>query len=157
MKRRVGFPLAAHLLLHDERGRVLFQRRRSTGYADGQWSVPAGHVEARETLHDACVREALEEVGVRLRAQDLALACIQQKHDTDGEDRLDAFFTAVLPPGAVARIQEPGRSDALEWAQPASPPQPLVPYVAAALRHTVSGGPVLAYFGLGPHAACGAR
>jgi mutator protein MutT len=40
--------------------------RRGRGAAQGQWSVPGGHVEWGETLHEAVVRETLEETGLEV-------------------------------------------------------------------------------------------
>lgn len=141
------FPVAVHLLLKDEDGNVLFQRRAGTGYADGRWSVPAGHVEVGETLHDACVRECLEELGVRIETEGLQFLLIQQKHDVDGQERVDAFFTAPLPEGAEPAIAEPERCDGLIWTRPERPPSETVAYVAAALRTILRSEGTLAYYG----------
>ena len=40
--------------------------RRARGAAQGQWSVPGGHVEWGETLHEAVVRETYEETGLEV-------------------------------------------------------------------------------------------
>ena len=40
--------------------------RRGRGAAQGQWSVPGGHVEWGETLHEAVVRETHEETGLEV-------------------------------------------------------------------------------------------
>jgi 8-oxo-dGTP diphosphatase len=40
--------------------------RRGRGAAQGQWSVPGGHVEWGETLHEAVVREMHEETGLEV-------------------------------------------------------------------------------------------
>lgn len=139
--------VAAHLWLLDTDGRILFQRRAGTGYADGSWSVPAGHVEPGETLHAACVREAAEEIAVELDEAALEFACVQHKHDTDGQERIDVFFSAQLPEGQVPRIVEHHRASAQVWRHPSEPPLPVVPYVAAALDHWLCGGGPLGYFG----------
>ena len=49
--------------VHD--GAVLLVRR-GRGPAAGEWSVPGGHVEMGETLHEAIVREVLEETGLEV-------------------------------------------------------------------------------------------
>lgn len=139
--------VAAHLWLVDDEGRILFARRANTGYADGQWSVPAGHVEQGETLAAACAREVLEEVGVVVDASRLAFKLVQHKRDFDGDERIDMFFAVRLPPGQTPRICEPTRCDGLMWALPTDPPGPLVGYVANALRHYTEGLMGVAYFG----------
>ena len=59
---------AAYVILLREGGRgpeVLLQLWRGTGYMDGHWACEAaGHVEAGESVLDAAVREAHEEIGV---------------------------------------------------------------------------------------------
>lgn len=48
----------------DAEGRVLWVRRRDNGL----WSLPSGHVEPAETVHEAVRREVLEETGLTVRA-----------------------------------------------------------------------------------------
>ena len=136
MRTRHQMAVAVHLWLSDDAGRILFMRRHNSGYADGQWSVPAGHVERGESLVAACLREAFEEIGIRVKASALEFRLLQHKRDIDGEERIDVFFAATCPPGQRPRIVEPHRCDAIEWRPRLTPPLPLVPYVAAALIHT---------------------
>lgn len=140
--------VAAHLLLENERGEVLFLRRSGTGYADGQWSIPAGHIDPGETLVEACVRETVEEIGVDLAEDSVRAALVQHKQDTDGEERIDVFFAASLPPTQFPVIAEPDKCDALTWAPVDTPPEPLVAYVRAALQAIGNDpGRFLNYFG----------
>jgi acetyl-CoA carboxylase carboxyl transferase subunit beta len=39
---------------------------RGSGASRGRWSIPGGHVELNETVHEAVVREVLEETGVEV-------------------------------------------------------------------------------------------
>ena len=50
---------------------VLLLLRADTGYMDGYWAVPAGHVERGESVLAAAVRELKEEVGIDVDPSDL--------------------------------------------------------------------------------------
>ena len=146
-KNRHQMAVAAHLWLFDVQGRSLFLRRANTGYADGQWSVPAGHVEQGETIAEACVREAHEEIGIVLAPEELRFSLVQHKRDFDGEERIDVFFAANLPTGQTATIREPTYCDGLTWSEPGHAPDPLVEYIASALAHRDDGHSNLIYWG----------
>jgi 8-oxo-dGTP pyrophosphatase MutT (NUDIX family) len=51
---------ASGVLVADEQGRVLLQRRRDTG----QWAIPMGKQEFGETPSECAIRETLEETGI---------------------------------------------------------------------------------------------
>ena len=91
---------AAYVILLREGGRgpeVLLQLRRGTGYMDGHWACgAAGHVEAGESVLDAAVREAREEIGVVVDPRALEpLTAMHRSNDVGGaalEQRVDFFF-----------------------------------------------------------------
>lgn len=57
------------------RDRVLMVRRGPLrAWAPDAWDVPGGHIEQGESEHEALVREADEELGVRLRPSSFELA-----------------------------------------------------------------------------------
>lgn len=62
MSRRPEVAVGAVAVDH---GRLLLVRR-GHGPGAGLWSVPGGRVEPGETLHDAVVREAMEETGLEV-------------------------------------------------------------------------------------------
>lgn len=136
-KLRNSYPLAVHVLLF-EGHKVLFLQRANTGYADGQWSVPAGHVEAGESASTAALRECREEVGVDVNPTDLTLALVQHKRDPlDGEERVDLFFRVSRFAGEP-RNCEPEKCAQLQWAAPEDTSH-VVGYVAHALDRIGEG------------------
>lgn len=69
-----GFHRSVSALMADGE-RVLMVRRGPTrAWAPDRWDVPGGHIEQGEGEHAALVREASEELGVRLRAGSFSLA-----------------------------------------------------------------------------------
>ena len=128
---------AAYVVLLRE-GKILLQRRFNTGYMDGYYSVPAGHVDKGETFTQCAVREAKEEIGAELNLQDLKLAHIMHRF-SGGEwgelgYRIDLFFTVEKWQGNI-EIKEPEKCDDLKWFDLANLPENIIPYVATALEN----------------------
>jgi ADP-ribose pyrophosphatase YjhB (NUDIX family) len=107
---------------------VLLSRRLNTGWHDGWWSLPAGHVEGGESCVDAVVRETAEEIGVVVRPSDLVPLCTV--HRTRGnvdpiDERVDFFFAAETWSGEPT-ILEPDRCSELGWYALKDLPEPIV-------------------------------
>jgi 8-oxo-dGTP diphosphatase len=133
-------PAAYVLLLAD--GAVLLQLRQNTGYRDGYWAAAAaGHVEADESVFDAAIREAREEIGVGLDPDDLTPLCAM--HRTHGnrrpiDERVDFFFTCTTWEGDP-RVLEPQKSGGLEWFPLTDLPEKVVPHERAVLTALAEG------------------
>lgn len=133
----------AHLLLfrrneadggvHDE---VLLLQRFNTGWEDGKYSVVAGHVDGGETIREAMVREALEEVGIVLAPDDLRF--VEIMHRNSDTERLSFFFTASHWQGEPSN-REPDKCSEVAWFRRDALPQPMVAYVRDAIERCGSG------------------
>ena len=129
--------MAVHvLLLRDEE--VLLLRRGNTGYEDGKLSVVAGHVEPGESVTQAAVREALEEVGIELSHDRLRVVGVI--HRRSEEERVDFFLAYPLGrDGEEPENREPGKCSELVWANLGSLPEDTIPYVRAGIENFRSG------------------
>jgi 8-oxo-dGTP diphosphatase len=124
-----GIPTGVHILL-EQGGQILLMRRAGTGFFDGLYSLPGGHVEPGESLFQTARREAAEELGVSLDAADLAWVGVVHRHsDTN---RIDFFVRADRWRGEPY-INEPAKCDALGWFPRDGLPAALVPYIGVAL------------------------
>jgi 8-oxo-dGTP pyrophosphatase MutT (NUDIX family) len=122
---------------------VLLLQRANTGYMDGKYSLPAGHVDGDEPAIDAAVREAEEEVGVRLVRDKLRLAHVMHRQadnsDRDGKHERVDFFFEVREWSGEPRNNEPHKCSELRWAPLAALPEAMVPEVRLALKNIVAG------------------
>ncbi|MET9216305.1 MULTISPECIES: NUDIX hydrolase [Actinomycetes] len=125
--------VGVHLVLLDGDGRVLLGRRRDTGFGDGLFHVPAGHLEAGESAVAGLIREAREEVGVEIDAREVEFA-----HVLHSDERVQLFFTVRRWGGEVAN-REPGKCSELRWFDPAALPGEIVEYCAVGVRAALSG------------------
>jgi 8-oxo-dGTP pyrophosphatase MutT (NUDIX family) len=140
---------AAYVILRREDGHVLLLLREGTGWMDGHWAVPAGHVEARESVFAAARREAREEAGVTIDPADLQPLCAMHRTHPDHDpidERVDFFFTASRWSGAP-RLMEPDKAAGLDWFALDKLPEPVVPHEQQVLEALSRGSlpPVVAY------------
>lgn len=109
---------------------VLLQLRRGTGYRDGHWAVLAGHVDPGESVHEAAVREAAEEAGVAVRAEDLRPLTTLHRFERGGpavEQRVDVFFEVDAWTGTPEH-READRAERMGWFPLDDLPEPVVPH-----------------------------
>ncbi len=150
MTKHSKFPVTVHLLFLRE-GKVLLARRHQTGYMDGQYSVPAGHLDGGETVIQAAQREAREEVGLELEAEAISFACVL--HRFEDEERVD-FFVRVARWDGTPVNTEPNKCDDLRWFSLSRMPETLIPYVRKGLHNALMGVPY-DEFGWGKEAEIG--
>lgn len=129
-----------HVLLI-EGDNVLMALRQGTGYADGQWNVPSGHLEDEEHTAAGAAREVAEEIGVTVDLEDLTLVhVIDHRGSLAAAPRLGLFFTATRWTGTAVNA-EPRKCGGIAWYPLAAPPADTVAYHAAAMAHIVAGRP----------------
>ena len=132
---RTTFPVTVHLFFFRE-NQILMLRRFNTGFADGQYSLPAGHLDGNETVIAAAAREAQEEVGVRLEAEHIRFSSVM--HRLDGEERVD-FFVEVQSWDGQPVNAEPEKCDDVRWVDLDDLPSNTIPYIRQALRNHQAG------------------
>jgi 8-oxo-dGTP diphosphatase len=123
------YPLAVHVFFvrGDE---ILLLRRLNTGFEDGKLSVVAGHVEPRETVRQAALRESREEVGLELSPELIRVVGVMHRKSED--ERIDFFLSYPLEAGEPRNV-EPHKCSELVWAKRSELPADTIPYVRAAI------------------------
>ena len=130
MTARPRFDIIAHTFVFDH-GRLLLLRRANTGFLDGYYSLPGGHVEAGEEVAHAAVREVEEEAGVEVLEIEPSIVMPYGVG-------VDFLFEAKRWRGTPA-IGEPDRCDDLVWVSPDRLPEKTAPYLRKALELRSTG------------------
>ncbi|PID31666.1 NUDIX hydrolase, partial [Candidatus Saccharibacteria bacterium] len=107
---------SAIYLILQQGDKTLCIRRHNTGYRDGEYTLPAGHVEADETFTETCIREAKEEICVIIKETDLKLVHVMQRYEEDVYVT-DYYFMVRQWEGEPV-IGEPDRADDIAWLAP---------------------------------------
>ena len=128
---RAQFPVTVHLFLFRE-NQILLLRRFNTGFRDGEYSVPAGHLDGGETVIAAAEREGEEEVGVRIEPGDIIFSIVM--HGIEEDERVD-FFVHILKWQGEPFNAEPDKCDDLRWSDIVQLPANIIPYVKQALEN----------------------
>lgn len=132
---RARFPVTVHLFFFREH-QILLLRRFNTGFRDGEYSVPAGHLDGGETVMDAATREAGEEVGVKIKENDMTFSNVM--HRIEDDERVD-FFVQVHQWQGEPFNAEPDKCDDLRWVDIDTLPANIIPYVKQALENHLNG------------------
>lgn len=125
------------LLIRDDH--VLMSLRQGTGYADGLWQIPSGHLEADEHTAAGAAREAAEEIGILVDPLKLELVHFLDHRAPGEQPRLGFFYQAHTWNGEPYNA-EPHKCGGLAWHPLTDLPRNTVPYHAAALSHVVGTG-----------------
>lgn len=102
---------------------ILFGKRKNSGFCDGMYSLPAGHVEDNDTgLEDAIKRESMEELGGFI-PKSLKLSHVLYRMDKFDlnprkDTRIDLFFeNEIHEESEILNIanSEPEKCESLDW------------------------------------------
>jgi mutator protein MutT len=114
--------------------KILMLLREGTGWKDGLWGLPAGHLEADETIKEALVREVKEEVGINISEANTTLYHVMHRHEIDEKnfEYIDFIFKIEYWEGEPINA-EPSKCNRIEWFDIDHLPTEIVPNVKAAI------------------------
>lgn len=133
-------PYIAALVFFRQNNSVLLTRRFNTGWSDGTYSVPSGHIEENENVIEAAVRECEEEVGITIEPSDLKIAHVSYRKSDDGRTYVD-FFLVCEKWAGEPRNCEPDKCDDVRWFPVDSLPENTTPIIRAALHNILQENP----------------
>lgn len=126
---RYKIKVAVYIFLIKE-NKILLARRVNTGWQDGNYGIPAGHIESDETMVDGAIREMKEEAGVTVKPEDMKYI-----HTMHRKGRyIDIFFTASAWEGEP-HIVETDKCDDMNWFPLNDLPKNIIPSVKHAIQN----------------------
>jgi len=111
INKRFTIRCAVYLFLIKANKLFLIQRK-NTGWEDGKYGVPSGHLEENETVREAVFREAKEEAKIDIEKNKLKIVHIM--HRKSNFDYIDLYFTIKNWKGEPTNAEE-GKSDKYGW------------------------------------------
>ena len=132
---RLKLKIAVYAILVKD-GKVLMGRRFKTGWQDGNYGLPSGHLEAGETLVEALIRETFEETGISLKKEDVQFVHVMHRKLI----YIDFFFYADHFEGEP-KIMEPDKCDDWNWFPLKTLPENTIPSVRSAVENYQNGIP----------------
>ena len=117
------------------RKEILMLKRAGTGYFDGYYDLPGGHLEAGEDIFDGMIREAKEEIGIKLKRDDMEIIHIYHKYI---KGMLKFVFKADKYEGTPIN-NEPEACEKIEWIELDNLPENIVPSIKEELENIQNG------------------
>ena len=114
MAERFKTTICVDLMISRNLGQVkeiLLMKRKNTGFNDGEYELPGGHLEANEDLFDAMIREAKEELLLDIDRKSLKIATIMHHYTSN---RLNVIFK-LDGKNLNPQIGEPNKCESLNW------------------------------------------
>ena len=121
--------LAQAVIIKDNK--VLLQKRQNTGYCDGMYCLPGGHVESGETQIEALIRELNEELNLyEISSSNFDVFKIIERTSTNKNlHYIDFIFKNIRPIDFEQIINnEPNKCEKLEWFELDELPCDMIPY-----------------------------
>jgi 8-oxo-dGTP diphosphatase len=145
MSDRTNF-LQAVLIVIQKDDKVLLHKRKNTGWMDGWYDVPSGHVESKESIPAAACREILEETGIKISNDQMKLVHISQADAGNGKPYTYFVFKADKWEGEPV-LKEPQMAEAMNFYPIDNLPPKIPPYTKSGILNSNSTVLTFSYFG----------
>ena len=129
-----NFLSAIYLIVRNNEGKILLQRRQGTKLWPGFLALPAGHVDEGENVYDAAIREAREELSITITKQDIVDAFVVNRRNKSLLPYFDVYFEISSYEGKI-KINEPEKCSELKWVDINDLPSDMIDFEIEAIRN----------------------
>ena len=129
-----NFLASIYLIIKNNEGKILLQRRQGTKLWPGFLALPAGHVDEGENVYDAAIREAREELSITITKQDIIDSFVVNRRNKSLSPYFDVYFEISSYKGQI-KINEPEKCSELKWVDINNLPNDMIDFEIDAIRN----------------------
>lgn len=139
MEERYKSKIVVDLLLKrknkNNKEEILLSLRENTGYRDGYYDLPGGHVDENEDLFIAMIREAKEEIGIDIFREDMKIFHIYHHF----RKNMLKFVFSVNKYKGILINNEPEKCKELKWFEVENLPENIIPKIRKEILDVENG------------------
>jgi 8-oxo-dGTP diphosphatase len=120
-----------------EGNKVLMLLRKNTTWFDNYYSLPAGRLNKNEYASVGTMREVAEEVGVKVKPEDLEFVHCAERHDQHEDGSVDTYFDIffhIKKWEGELRNNELDKCERMEWLDINNLPDNVIPFIKRVLE-----------------------
>ena len=133
-----NFLASIYLIIKNNEGKILLQRRQGTKLWPGFLALPAGHVDEGENAIEAAIREAREELSIEIKEENITDSYVVCRKNKSLPPYYDVYFEISSYNGEI-KINEPEKCSELKWIDLDNPPKDMINYEVEAINNNKKG------------------
>lgn len=132
------FLSSIYLIIKNDNGKILLQRRQGTKLWPGFLALPAGHIDEGEDPYEAAIREAKEELDIKITKNDISDAFVVMRKNKSLMPYYDVYFQISNYIGNI-KIAEPLKCSELVWKDINNLPNDMIDFEISAINNYLNG------------------
>ena len=137
-KDREKFLSSIYLIIKNNEGKILLQRRQGSKLWPGFLALPAGHLDVGEDAYEAAIREAKEEFDINITVDNISDVFVVNRKNKSLLPYYDVYFELNGYNGEI-KINEPNKCSELVWSNIKSLPEDMIEFEKIALNNYLNG------------------
>lgn len=137
-KDREKFLSSIYLIIKNNEGKILLQRRQGSKLWPGFLALPAGHLDVGEDAYEAAIREAKEELDINITVDNISDVFVVNRKNKSLLPYYDVYFELNGYNGEI-KINEPNKCSELVWSNIKFLPEDMIEFEKIALNNYLNG------------------
>ena len=132
------FLSSVYLIIKNDKNEILLQRRQGTKLWPGFLALPAGHIDEKENAFEALIREAKEELGIKVSLGNILDTFVVNRRNKSLDSYYDIYFEINDYEGKI-EIKEPEKCSEIVWCDMDKLPEDMIDFEIEAINNNKVG------------------